>query len=447
MNPIAKIQEILAAEPDEDRTFGRFERAVRYCYVLARLGGRQLVTHRAPMMASALAYRTIFSLVPLLVLALVVLNAFYGRDGVRKIFDALFSYVGISDINLQDESLSGYIESFVNNAADKVSELNFGVITVVGIAVLIYAALSLLIQIETSFNTVTRAASGRRLVARLTTYWTLITLGSLGLVLSFSLGQGYERLLEGLPAWASWATAPVRLLTKIGVSWLVLLFAYTRMPNARVPLKPAAIGAVIAAILWELAKSGLTWFVLELTVERVQIYGSLALLPVFLLWIYFTWLIVLFGLEVACAIEAVTPERMATLGREHEQLKGFDPTDAILVTSTLAEAFDDGRTLELNRLVDAVGGRTDAIHDLVKALVDERFVNRVENDADEVAYALARPPEKIAATDVLDLAWRLRHAADRPEQMDLAERLRSTQRNAFDGMSIREFASKQSGSE
>ena len=117
--------------------------------------------------------------------------------------------------------------------------------------------------------------------------------GTILIVASLAVGQIYQSRLDTLQTFLA---APLSVLGRFGATWLLLLMAYMQMPTARVYVKPAALGAAVAAIAWESSKSGLFWFVREMTDGQTAIYGSLAILPVALLWIYITWFIVLFGL-------------------------------------------------------------------------------------------------------------------------------------------------------
>lgn len=409
------VQAVAGTKSLEQLPERRIERLALYAAVLARQGGRQLVAHRAPQMAAALAYRTIFSLVPMMALALVLLNAFYKQDGVERLFGKIFEWTGIADIQVQDTRLADYLETYISSAAGRVSEINFGVIAVVGLGLLIYAALSLVIQIETSFNTICRAPRGRKMMIRLTYYWTILTLGSLGLVLSFTISQAYQSMLTSMPAWALWATLPLQLLTRIGVTWLFLLVAYRLLPNTRVSASYAAVGALVAAVLWEIAKTALTWFVTEMTGNGAQtgdIYGSLAILPVFLLWIYFTWLIVLFGLEVTSAMQWMTHEQVERISLGREEPIGFDPADGVAIMVSIARAFEEGKAVTVEALAEQTGLSGRGMERCIDRFRTQGLIHDVDDGNDASAYSLARPPAKIALRSVLQAGYAIRADED-----------------------------------
>lgn len=412
------------AHPEQE--LSRLQRLVVLAYDLARHGSRQLVRDNAPLMAAALAYRTLFSAVPVLVLALVVARSFYGEEGIRKAFSRMMELSGISEISLppvaldaaagsadpavtaaqQQVVISQLVEQWVNNAVHRMTTLNYGAITVISIGVFIYAAIILLVQVEESFNTVCQAARGRRLLVRLTTYWTLLTLGSVGFAGTVVLGRSWVDALSSLPAWLAWLGTPIQVTGRLAIVWLLLLFAYRLMPNTRVLLRPAAIGALVAAVLWELGKALLVWFIRKTAAGQLEVYGSLALVPILLFWLYCTWHVVLFGLEVTWTIQTVGELRL----RKNDpapQITAIDPTAAVAVMQHLASAFATGGAMRLDQLSQATRIPEALVQRLIAALADASLVHRVIRGADEEAYALARAPSEIGLDRVLAAAMTL----------------------------------------
>ncbi len=396
--------------PSPTPALNRIQRTALYLRDLARHGGRQLVRDRAPQLAAALSYRTVFSLIPVLVLSLIALKAFYGEAGIRELLDRVMDYLGFSELSLSTEAtenteatsleVAQMIEQFVQRATENVTQINFRAITVVSVALFFYAAISLLIQIEQAFNQVCKAASGRRLLSRLTNYWTLLTLGSVGLVASLFLGDELTATLERLPAWMSWAAIPLGLLIQLGATWLLLLLAFTRMPNTRVELLPAAIGALFSGLLWEGAKFALGNFVGLVVKGHTAVYGPLALVPIFLLWVYVTWLIVLFGLEIAYAVQTLRAESL------HRRLtyRGTPMVDnlaAIAVMREVARDFGVGRASDPDRVAARCGLPETVVDALVDRLRQAGLVRRIESHRGESSLTLARPAEAITAAEVL----------------------------------------------
>ncbi len=448
-----------------EESLSRLERSARFGYLLVLHAGKQLVRHRAPQLAAALAYRTIFSLVPVLVLILVVLNATFDKAAIERAFNSVFEYTGLADIQVpasapqanepdsnslilngdseasgspppeqseppgndnpsqasdepegEEESpteadpdgdpstvaLTEYLSEFVENAAERVTNLKFGIITIFGLALFLYAAISLLIQVEAAFNVVTGARRGRRIATRLINYWAVLTLGTILIVASLAVGQIYQNRLDALPAFLA---APLSVLGRFGATWLLLVLAYMQMPTARVYVKPAAFGAAIAAIAWESSKSALFWIVGSLTEGQTAIYGSLAILPLALLWIYITWFIVLFGLEIAYSFQTVREVDL------HRSLRGkifdddpmVDAFSPVILMAEVARGFKSGKAVPITDVRDQVAEPDDIVSRIARSLRDAGYLHEVEVDEDDPAsLTLARDPESITVAEIMD---------------------------------------------
>jgi len=334
---------------DPQAELTRLQATVRYAYLLGRHGGRQLLRHRAPLLAGALAFRTIFSLVPVLALVLITLRFAFGEEGIRRGLETMMQYTGLNEIALEMDpvgpsagvaeasapegaffgpvadpatlaapnmvelptteesgSLTSWIETFVTTPTAQVTDLNVTGITLISVLLFVYAAMSLLIQVESAFNVVLGARRGRRWPQRVPIYWTLLTLGSLLLAMGIVMGQLFQQGLADLPGWLAWLASPARLVGAVVMSWLVLVLAFRGLPAVRIGLRATAIGALVAAIGFEAAKDLLAGLIRSVAEGQVVVYGSLALIPLTLLWVYVVWLIVLFGLELANAIATLS---------------------------------------------------------------------------------------------------------------------------------------------
>jgi membrane protein len=242
--------------------------------------------------AGALSYTTLVSLVPLLAISLAVFSAFPIFDKLRGealgfVFDAFVPRIG--------GTVEWYISYFASSA---------GKTTAVGIIVLAVTSIMLLATIESRLDSIWRVHVPRGWVARVTIYWTVLTLGPLlfGLAMSISTslhlttlelgaaGVAALPLLERL-AW----TLPV-LLQSLGLT----LF-YCLIPHCPVRWRDGLLGGVAAGILLEICKFGFTLFVDHYN-SYEAIYGALAVIPIFLLWMYLSWSVVLFGAEIAAAV-------------------------------------------------------------------------------------------------------------------------------------------------
>jgi YihY family inner membrane protein len=302
-----------------------------------------------PLMAAALAYRTIFGLVPVLIIALSMLGAFASERGIKEVVDSSLRYSGLAEVFQIEEKAGGdsgapqqtpqqppqqqkppeadtgekpvvsgpviqreKLDEWVKSLSGGVKSISFTGIGIASLLLLIYAAVSMVVEIEYAFNRIYEAPAGKSWSRRIMQYWTLMTLGALFLVGTFYIGNqinawvqsGIERNVTGEVASALLKLAGLSI--QIGITGVILMVIYFTVPNARVRFLPAAVGALFAAVLWEMLKFGFRWYVLQVsqpTSSYSRFYGSLALLPLTLFLIYCTWLIILFGLQIARSIQ------------------------------------------------------------------------------------------------------------------------------------------------
>ena len=473
---------------------------------IVRVLGRQLYKSELPRMAAALAYRTLFSMIPVLVLSLVLLGAFATPERVEEAVDRLIEYTGLSEIVIDpgtgpdaappavpgessptqpnstqpspagggsastpakeagspspetgpasgdepaasepSEAAQGQrLEDWIASLVGRVQTLPFRALGVVGVLLLFYAAISMFVEVERSFNQITRSPRGRSWARRIPLYWTTITLGAVFLLASFYVGDQFKQWVAELISegggFGSIVLCVVGFIVTVCISALLLLILYTTVPASRVSVRSASAGALLAAVLWEGGKWGFTRY-LEFSTGYVTVYGSIALLLLFLLWVYLTWLIVLFGLQVAVALhgyERFERERQQAndAGLAHE-----DPVAVLRLATAAAQSFDRGKPSTIDGLAEAVGIRPITAERIAESLVRVGVLVRLESGDDD-RLTLARPAERIELRAIIDAAGRdesashdLGRAADH-----WADRLRTAQREACAGATLAEAA-------
>ena len=152
-----------------------------------------------------------------------------------------------------------------------------------------------------------RVHRGRGWFTKFTTYWTVVTLGVIFLLATFYVGDRFTSLVgqisgsSGIGAGGVLVTIAGFIVT-VCISTLLFVSMYTIVPNTRVSVRAALAGGIFAAILWEASKWGFTEY-LRYSAGYSRMYGSVALLPLFMLWIYVTWLVVLFGLQISYTMQ------------------------------------------------------------------------------------------------------------------------------------------------
>ena len=239
--------------------------------------------------ASSLAYTSLIALVPLIAIGIAIFSAFPVFDGIRtQLADFLFQNLTPSF----EDQIRQYLGKIVGNSGQ------LGAVGVSGIAI---TAIMLLSTIEDSFNYIFKVTQPRRIATKVTLYWTVITLGPLLLGTAFSL-RGYLYTLQRFVPngtttefFFSYTIPPI-------ITIVTLMLVYILVPNKKVPLLNAFCGAVIAVILFWFLRTGFGSFVMSNSTYST-LYGALAIIPIFLIWMYLSWAVVLFGAVVTAALD------------------------------------------------------------------------------------------------------------------------------------------------
>lgn len=264
-----------------------------------RFIGRRLAQERITHTAASLTFTTVISLVPLLAVMLALFTAFPAFDEMRERLQVWFAQALLPPNIAQ--AVFGYLNQFVDKAA------RLGAAGVVGLLV---TATMLLLTVDRSLNHIWRTARSRPLAQRVALFWAWLTAGPL--LMAFALGQlslavalssGWLGVVPGAPA-----------LVGTLVSWLImgglLAVVYRVVPNTEVLWRDALVGGVLAAVAFNLASRVFAWYIARLP-SYAAVYGTFATLPLALIWIYWSWLMVLGGAIVSAWLPALRAGVMA----------------------------------------------------------------------------------------------------------------------------------------
>lgn len=249
---------------------------------------RHYIEDNCQQKAASLTYTTMLSIVPIITVLLMILSSVPALESVRdQISQVIYS-------NLLPQS-SLQVSEYINSFAEKSSNL-----TAIGAMVLFVTSIMTLTTIERAFNQIWRVegrSGGFKSVIR---YWTIITLGPLVLGTAFIVSSAVQSLsflnqqIAGYGIdWGFWVQVVSYIVTVagfIGMYWFI--------PKARVPFKSAAIAGIFVAVLFELLKYFFGTLMSNFT-SYEAIYGAFAALPIFLLWIYLSWNLILLGVEIS----------------------------------------------------------------------------------------------------------------------------------------------------
>jgi len=413
----------------------RWQRAARFAYDLGRFGARQLRYDRAPQMAAALAFRALFGLVPVLVVATVLVRAVIGIDEfLDRITDVLawaqldnVKIVNPAGATIESQTLSEWLGDLVGEAANiKLSAIGW-----VGLLVVIYAATGLLATIENAFNIIYRASDGRAWVRRVPLYWFLLTVSPIAIGLAAWMNGQFELYLTMIDAWP-WAMMLGRMLWSGLFGWLLMLTVYLLIPNTNVEFRPAAIGGLVAVIILEVGKR-LLGVALQNAFAISELYGSLGLIPLFMFWIYLMWLAVLFGLQVSATLQMLHGRRLEEIERTRELTGLIEPASLISVMELVANRFARGDRTTADQIAEAVSMPRDTVREIIDRLIVAGLLHRIDRDADSVC--LSRPPDQIETTQLLNLGFRMiDESGVRPSTF--FNRLRDAQRSLTDQQTL-----------
>lgn len=374
------------------------------------LAARRLLQHRSWLKAASLAYSTILALIPLLALLFAILKSL----GIQRLLAA----------QLMDRLAPGS-HDFAMQILDYIEGTQVTSLGVFGVVFLLAALVLVMTNVERSFNETWQVPTTRPWMRKFSDYLSIFLLFPILMAVAISISSGIlsqpdvRRLLSGiLPAAFHSATSDLASLVLL---WVAFTFIYLVMPNARVHFVSALVGGVVGGSLWQLAHYIFAWFQGVATYYNA-IYGALYHLFFLVIWMFWSWLVVLFGVEAAYAHQNL--DRLRQAWRRGEPTR--EPVDEYLALAALvaiAGRFAARRPLltreELGRLFregDSLAQRT------VEVLKDCRLVLEASSEAHGPSGLIpALPLEQVTVKEVLHLlresrgADLARNLADAPE--------------------------------
>ncbi|MBI4510614.1 MAG: YihY family inner membrane protein [Deltaproteobacteria bacterium] len=343
---------------------------------------RQWARDRCPQQAAALAFETALSLVPLTAIALALLRA----TGAFAAESSLVDFLSKQVIPVSRKEIAEHLLSWAGNMTFQAAGLA-GVVTTILLSFIMYRS------VEHIFNDIWRVERRRSLGQKFVVFYAVVTIVPLFVGISIFHAAKYG-LTTGL----------VGALGALGATWGGLFFANKLLPATHVTWRAAAIGALLSALCFEAAKHLFQLYVAKVAFERYAgVYGTLGLVPILLIWIYYTWLVILLGAEVAHAVQ-----NLHYLERFERRSRGLErgPSENVngvtaarlmcaVVASFRASARPVGRA-ELSRMFQV---SEDVVERVMRRLKDHRLVLEVEGDVE--GYLPARPPSDMTLADVL----------------------------------------------
>lgn len=272
---------------------GRFRRFLFYSIRVIIITFKGFVDQMILLRASALCFSTLFAVVPVLAVGFSMLKGLGVQSEIEEI---LLKY-----LTAEQEEVARQITTYISNT-------DFKALGAIGIGFLIVGVIMTLSNIEGTFNTIWGVTRSRTLSRQIADYISVLVLGPLLLVISTTLISSISTnaLVRGLSRYMILRDLVLvfqTILSFAGV-WIALTAMYMLMPNTRVRFIPALIAGIACGTLWEFAFFVYTDFYVGV-VNYNKIYGTFAVLPIFLIWLFISWLIILVGAIMSHAIQQI----------------------------------------------------------------------------------------------------------------------------------------------
>ena len=398
--PLAQVQQILRELP-------KYRASTLVTYILRRFS-----RDSCPSVAASLSYTSLLAMVPMMAIGLAMFAAFPAFSGMREqMLRVVLENIAPGVAVMVEE----HLRTFIRNA---------GGTTGAGILGLAVTAILLINTIQTAFDRIWGGGKGFKL-ARFPVYWAIITIGPLLFGVAFSV--------------SGWAFAMAQSTTATGISGAMKLFSsitpflfeamgfalfYRLIPTKPVRTADAITGALVATILFELLKRGFGIY-LSFLGSYQTLYGALATLPIFLIWMYLAWLTVLVGAEVAASL----PEwRSGRRDPDERPRRGDVLGLALGVLAVLRGVRNEPVGGEkFDRIAKDLGAEAGKLTQIMEALRGGRFI--VRSDANR--WVLARDLSTVPLSELVSaLQLSLGDATDAPDQTtELMANLAKAERN------------------
>jgi membrane protein len=440
----ARLIKILsgAAADAEDEIFvleDRLERFVHFWVLVVR----QFVRHRCLVRASALSYSTLIALIPLLAVALSLTSSLLktqGEEQFQRAVEKGIAYitppatVGTNVVAVKTDAFSAAatnaapVQMVVGDTNSVASTTNTvpaeetRVVTVTaqkeiarqiwgfvqqtqgaalgatGVVLLVVVAVSLLGRIEETFNDIWGVTRGRNWLRQIPIYCTTIVFGPVLLIAAIGLAGGSQfQSAKDFVAQMPVIGKLIFQLLPLVVLWLVFTFVYQLVPNTKVKFSAAFVGGAVAGTLWYL-NNVFGFLFISRVASNSKIYGSLGLVPVFMIGLYFSWVFLLLGAQIAYAFQnraAYLQDRLA----DNVNQRGREFVALRLMTRLGQRFYSGARPATVIQLSRELGIPSRLTHAILRILAHNGLVMEVAGS--EAAFTPARPLDTISAHDIL----------------------------------------------
>lgn len=318
----------------------------------ARFLWRRFLDDRLFEAAGALSFTTVFALVPLSMVVFGVLSAF---PVFERWSDQLSDYIFSNFVPDSARAIEGYLRQFSQNT---------GQLTTIGVIALVISLLITLVSVETTFNRIWRVKTARPKFGRFLVYWTVLTLGTLVAAASLAVSARFFALDVFKSASGQWLQHLMLQVAPMTIELVAFATIYRVVPHRTIQWRHALAGGFLAVLLLELVKSLIALYLGSFDAYQ-KIYGPLAFVPIFLLWVYLGWVAILLGASFASSMSAFRYQPA------HMRLPdGYELYGILRMLGRFAQARREGRGLHSDEIQAMEPMLTDALVQQLLAQLD-----------------------------------------------------------------------------
>ncbi len=331
--------------------------------------------------AGGLSFTTAFAIVPLSMVVFGVLSAFpvYEQWSAQ-----LSTYIFSNFVPSSARSVESYVLGFSKNA---------GKLTAVGVIVLVVSLLITLTSIEATFNRIWRVPTSRPKFGRVMVYWTVMTFGALLAAASLAVSARFFALAIFQTQPGQWLEHWLLRLTPTLIVYVVLVVIYRVLPHRTIQWRYAALGALLAAVLTEAVKFAAGSYLGSFGTYG-KIYGTLALIPIFLGWVYFSWVSILLGASLASSLSAFRYQPVS-----QRLPMGYELYGLLRLIGRFDEYRSRGKGLHLDNIRQLEPMLTDAlVQQMLQQLSDIGLLSRAESGE----WLLARDLDDLSLAELYE---------------------------------------------
>jgi membrane protein len=363
---------------------GFFYRVVRF--IEHTISG--FIRDRCLLRASALTYASLLSLVPLLALMFALLK---GLGFQRRVEPILL------------DRFTGGSQEVVSQILQYIDRTNVSSLGAVGVLSLVLTVVLVLKNMEKSFNWIWKVRKGRSLMRTVSEYLSVLMIAPISILLALSLttyfnSQVFIERMESIWLLGDFYRFMIKM-TPFVVLWIAFTACYIFMPNTRVRVDAALLGGVVGGTLWQFAQWGYVRY--QIGVAKYNaIYGALSQLPILLVWIYVSWVILLFGAEIAFAYQYLrqyTESKILSFQKERSHAYRV-----LLVLRAVMKRFESGEEpYTLNVLSESLHVPRSFIQPSLERLEALGWIASLKGEESPIVFK--RPPDKMPLHQVLSL--------------------------------------------